>query len=420
MNKTNKAHKIRLKPNNKQKSYFAKACGISRFSYNWALAEWNKIYERDKIKSKEEREKLSGMHLKKKFNAIKKEEFPWTGEVTKYAAQQPFLDLQAAWNGFFKGTGGKPVFKKKGKSKDSFYIGGDKIKIEGMFVVIPKLGKVKMTEKIRFNGKINSCVISRRAGFWFASFQVEEELVEAKPSKTVDNGPIGIDLGINSVMTLSNGFQISNPRILKSKERRLKRAQRQLSKKMRIAKSEKRKLSDSKNYQKKKLKVAKLHYKISCIRSDIQHKLTSYLTKTFSSIAVEDLNVKGMVKNHNLAKALIDVGFGEIRRQIEYKSSWNGGNMVYVGRFFPSSKMCSSCGMIKKDLSLKDRIYSCECGNEVDRDLNAAINIRKHVPVGEVLAEFTPVEITAMQKQVHPAFVTSIADTGNKPQIGAN
>ena len=160
------AHKIELKPNNKQRTYFKKACGVARHSWNWGLDQWNFFYKLKTSLPKEAADeiKISGMKLKKDFNAIKKIEFPWTGEVTKYAAQQPFIQLQSGWKRFFSGLGGKPKFKKKGQSTDSFYIGGDQVKVKDKKIWVPNLGYVRLKESLRFDGKINSATFSRSAG----------------------------------------------------------------------------------------------------------------------------------------------------------------------------------------------------------------------------------------------------------------
>lgn len=412
------AHKIELKPNNKQKTYFKKACGISRFTWNWALAEWNRQYEENKISSRGERIKISGISLKKQFNAIKKDKFPWTGEVTKYAAQQPFIQLQTAWKRFFdpKLKNRKPQFKKKNRSTDSFYIGGDQLKMQDRKICIPKLGIVRLKENLRFKGKINSATISRTADRWFVSIQVK---VDGKTFKkcTAARG-VGIDLGINRMATMSQGIAIDSPKPLKKHLRKLKRDQRVMAKKIRAAKKDKRKISESKNFQKQKNKVARIHMKISNIRKDATQKVTSYVTNNYLHIAIEDLQVSGMIKNHNLARAISDIGFGEIRRQLEYKAKIRG-NVIYIAdRFFPSSKTCSNCKEVRQDLSLKDRIFKCRCGNEMDRDLNAAINLEGMINqnVRPVRPELTPVEITAMQDSVFPILVTSIVESGSKLQ----
>jgi len=412
------AHKIELKPNNKQKTYFKKACGVSRFSWNWALAQWNRQYEENKKAEPEECIKISGMSLKKQFNAIKKDKFPWTREVTKYAAQQPFIQLQSAWKRFFdpKLKNRKPQFKKKNKSADSFYIGGDHLKIQDKKICIPKLGFVRLKENLRFKGKINSATISRTADRWFVSIQVK---IEGKTfKKCVAERGVGIDLGINRMVTMSDGIAIDSPKPLKKYLRKLKKDQRVMAKKIRAAKKDKRKISESKNFRKQKNKIAKIHMKISNIRKDATQKVTSFVTNNYLHISIEDLQVSGMIKNHNLARAISDIGFGEIRRQLEYKAKIRGNTIYVADRFFPSSKTCSNCKEIRQDLKLKDRIFKCRCGNEMDRDLNAAINLEGIINqnVRPVRSELTPVKITAMQDSVFPILVTSIVESGSKRQ----
>lgn len=412
------AHKIELKPSNKQTTYFKKACGISRFSWNWALAQWNKQYEENERVSKEQSVKISGMSLKKEFNAIKKDQFPWTKEVTKYAAQQPFIQLQSAWRRFFdfKLKSGKPQFKKKNKSRDSFYVGADHLKIQDRKIWVPRLGFVRLKENLRFTGKLNSATISRTADRWFVSIQVEVD--DKSFEKCVGDRAVGIDLGINRMVTMSDGIAVDSVKPLKLNLRKLKRQQRVIAKKIRAAKKDNRRLSESKNFHKQKTKVAKTYMKIANIRKDTTQKITSYLTNNYLHIAIEDLHVRGMIKNHNLAQAITDVGFGEIRRQLAYKSKIKGNAIYVADRFFPSSKTCSSCSEIKQDLSLKDRTFKCQCGNVMDRDLNAAINLEGiiNVKVRPVRPELTPVEITAMRGSVFPIQVTSIVESGNKLQ----
>lgn len=399
------AHKIELKPNNKQQTYFKKACGISRFVWNWALAEWNRVYEGNQKCAKEKRIQISGMSLKKRFNALKKEKFPWITEVTKYAAQQPFLELQKAWQRFFRKGGGKPVFKKKNKSKDSFYIGGDQVKVEGKKIWIPRLGFVRLREKVRFKGHIQGITISRTADKWFVSIQVDTEIKYKKHESQV---PIGIDLGINALATLSNGVAFIAPKPLKATLRRLKRKQRKLTKKVK----------GSKNYEKQRHRISRHHMKVANIRKDYLHKITTWVTGHYSAIGIEDLNVKGMMANRRLARSIADIGFYEFKRQLEYKNARYGGSLHVANRFLPSSKMCSNCGRINNELNLSDRIYKCSCGFEIDRDLNAAINLEPRLDnkVPRVHREVTPVEMTALQKQAGLVFVTSIYESGSKRQ----
>lgn len=388
------AHKIELKINNMQGTYFKKASGVARFTWNWALAGWDRKYEAG--------EQPSGMGLKKEFNEIKRIEFPWTYEVTKYASQQPFLELQDAWKRFFKKLSGKPKFKKKGKSRDSFYIGGDQIKLNEIRrrIKIPNLGWVRMREELRFEGKINSVVISRTADRWFAGIQVETPIQFPKHKNQVS---VGVDLGINKLATLSSGIAFEAPKPLKKMLWRLKRQSRRFSKKTK----------GSNNSKKQAAKLSRLHMKVANVRRDATHKVTTSITRNCSLIGIEDLNVGGMVRNHKIARAICDVGLGEFRRQLEYKAQWRGGEIITHDRFFPSSKTCSHCGQIKESLSLAERVFKCDCGLEIDRDLNASINLN---PVPKVLREFTPAKMTALRKSVYPISVTSIAETGNKLQ----
>jgi putative transposase len=226
------------------------------------------------------------------------------------------------------------------------------------------------------------------------------------------------------MVMLSNGASIQSPMPLKKQLRKLKRYQRVMSKKVRSAKKDGRKLAESNNFQKQKVKVAKLHYKISNTRKDTLHKTTTYLANNFFQIAIEDLNVKGMLKNHKLARSIADIGFYEFKRQLEYKSKMKGNNLIVADRFFPSSKTCSECKSIKSkdELTLKDRTYKCKCGYEQDRDLNAAINLENLIHINEkvrpVRSKLKPVEIAAIREVVFPLQVTSIVESGSKLQAG--
>jgi putative transposase len=350
------AHQIRLRPNREQETYFKKACGISRFTWNWALAAWKQGYEKG--------EKPNALELKKRFNAIKAEEFPWIYEVTKYASQQPFLHLQSAFQRFFQKQSRYPRFKKRG-IHDSFYLGGDQVEVQGKRVRFPKLGWVRMRESLRFSGKIHSATVSRKADHWYVSLSVE---LSEMPKPCESQEGVGVDLGINRLATLSNGETFEGPKPLKNKLKKLRRRSRQLS----------RKKQGSKNRQKARLKLARLHHRIRNIRQDALHKLTSYLTTSFDLTVIEDLNVKGMIRNPRLSRAIHDMGFHEFRRQLGYKSTLRGCHYVAVDRWLPSSKMCSRCNVIQEDLSLGERTLRCEaCGLVIDRDLNAAHNIAR-------------------------------------------
>ncbi|MEN8218991.1 MAG: RNA-guided endonuclease TnpB family protein [Pseudomonadota bacterium] len=353
------SHKIQIKnPTIKQEQYFRQACGISRFAYNWGLSEWKRQYESGS--------KPTALAVKKAFNAIKPIEFPWVFNVTKCAAEQAFIDLGSAFTLFFKHLGKYPRFKKKGVP-DSFYLSNDQFKIEGNKIRIPKLGWVKLTESLRFEGKILSATVSRIANRWFVSINIQMNSASHKISENQADA-VGVDLGVKSLATLSNGEVIYGSKPLKKLSRKLAKMQRHLAKCTK----------GSKRYNKYKMKLARLHYRIRCIRQDSLHKLTHKLCQNFKVICIEDLNIKGMMKNHKLAKAVSDMGLYEFKRQLEYKSKHFGNWISVIDRWFPSSKKCSNCGNIIEELKLSQRTYECNsCGLKLDRDFNASINIKK-------------------------------------------
>lgn len=356
-----RAHKIRMKPSKAQESYFRKACGCRRQAFNWGLARWNELYAAG--------EKPSALGLKKEYNSVKKELFPWTSEVTKCATEGAFTDLQKAFTNFFKKVAKYPVFKKRGKCRESFKLNNDQFRfIAPKRISVPKLGSVRLYEELRFSGKIMSATVSLRGGRWFISILVETE-APAYSIKSQDR--VGVDLGLSCFCQMSTDLndKVFAPKPLRKKLKCLQRLSRSLSIKEK----------GSANRKKAATKVAKLHYHISCVREDFLHKLTSKLAKTFEHVAIEDLCVKGMVANRKLSRAVSDVGFFEFRRQLEYKKVLYGGNLVVIDRWFPSTKACSVCGCIK-EMSLKDRIYACEhCGSILDRDFNAALNIERQI-----------------------------------------
>lgn len=378
-----RAHKITLDPTEEQVAYFRQACGVSRFTYNWALDAWKKEYEAG--------EKPSGRSLKKKFNAIRHTDFPWTGEVLRDATSQPFANLQTAFKGFFRKTSKFPRFKKKG-IHDSFYIANDKFETVGLNIRIPKLGWVRMRESLRFEGRILSAVVSRTANKWFVSIAVEipDSLTVCENQETV-----GVDLGIKTLVTLSTGEKFEAPKPLTRNMDRLQRLSRQLS----------RKQKGSQNRKKAQMNLARLYYRVSCVRQDALHKLTTELVKRFGTIVIEDLNVSGMVKNKHLSRVISDLGFGEFRRQLAYKSVLNNVQLFIADRWFPSSKTCSDCGFKLDILSLSVREWVCPgCGVVHDRDTNAATNLKK---LGQALPEVTPADkkaLTSSSKLVKPSW----------------
>ncbi|WP_439236136.1 RNA-guided endonuclease InsQ/TnpB family protein [Lonepinella koalarum] len=421
------SHKIEIYPNKKAKTHIRKAFGCSRLAYNWGLAKWQEYYKQGI--------KKTHLDLKKEFNAIKKTQFPFVYEVSKYATQQPFLNLNLAFQKFFRdlkqGKVSYPQFKKKRDNAGSYYIGGDQIVLSdtnknskkykklitesnAQYLKVPNLGYVKLSERLRFSGKINSVTISPNGDKYYASFSISiaKENYQSQPKTKLG---LGIDVGLKSFVSLSNGLEIKSPKPLAKLARKLKTKSRQLSKKQH-PKTKGEKTKKSANYLKASLKLAKLHRRIVNIRNDFLHKLSSSIIKQADYICLEDLNVKGMMKNHKLAKSIADVSFYEFRRQLEYKAKYNGKEIIFADRFYPSSKTCSQCGSIKKELKLSERIYYCEdCGAKIGRDYNASINLLRLIEkqIGQVLPEFTPMDLTAMQSNLAiNRIVTSKVEVG--------
>ena len=349
------SHKIRLYPNKKQEEFFRKSCGCSRFVYNWALSTWQQEYEAGL--------KPSAFGLMAQIKELKKSS-PWLSEVSIVSLQRPIRNLGSSFQSFFKKKAKHPKFHKKGQ-KDSFYLTNQAVKIEGKKLKIPKVGSVNLAQELRLKDKIMSCTISRTADQWFASIAVE--LSELPKQVKSSNKSVGLDLGIKTAIVTSDGVSFQSPKPLKRYAKKLKRQSQTLS----------RRKKGSNNRNKAKVQLSKTHAKIARIRQDFIHKTTSKLIDENQVICLEDLNVKGMKKNHKLARSLSDISFGEIRRQLEYKAALHGREIKFVDRFFPSSKTCSNCGIVKESLSLGERTFKCQdCGFSLDRDINAAINIR--------------------------------------------
>ena len=311
----------------------------------------NKANPDDKIKFP------TAIDLHKWLVALVKPRYPWYYEVSKCAPQYALRQLREAWDRCFKKVSGVPRFKKKGR-KDSFTLDGA-IRVEHFKVKVPVIGWLKTYERLPQGAVPKSVTISRHADRWFISFKVEVEFTVTP--KAVEC--VGVDLGINALATLSTQQKFNSAKSYNRYEKKLARLQYLL----------RHQVVGSSNYKKAHSKIARLHRKIANIRSDTLHKLTTYISKNHAVIGLEDLNVSGLMKNRKLAKAIGDMGFYEFRRQMEYKCQLYGSKLVFVDRFYPSSKTCSNCGHIKKLLSLSERVF--ECG----RDLNASINLEKAV-----------------------------------------
>ena len=378
-----RSKKIRLEPNNVQETKFNRHAGVARHAYNVGLEFCNLIYEENKMS-------LSAIDLHKWLVTDIKSENLWYYDVSKCAPQQALRNLKSAFDSFHriqkphnyglkdkKGRlQGFPNFKKK-FIKDRFYLDG-KIFIENGEIRLPMIGFVKLSEKVS-NMELKNCVISRTADQWFVSFREEFEPKHTKKQYEV----VGVDLGIKTLATLSNGEIFENNKPYNKAKNKLRKLDKEVSRR-RVAGAK----NQSENYKKSLAKRAKLYARIANVRKDVIHKLTTYLAQNFEIVVIEDLKVKNMVKNHNLASAILDGGFYEFKRQLLYKKEWYGGEVLIADTFFPSSKLCSSCGNKKSDLKLSDRTYNCEvCGLNIDRDLNASLNL-EHLAVSSTVTAF--------------------------------
>ncbi len=272
------------------------------------------------------------------------------------------IQLDRAYTNFFEGRAKHPTFKSKHRNHDSFAV-PQCWRIDRKFVFLPKIGEVSWKKHRHIEGTPKHLTVTQDGDRWFCSVNCEVEIQDP----VAPDGPfVGIDLGLKNLAVLSDGTVIENPGHLKKREKKLKREQRRLS----------RKVKGSKNRERQKKRLQAVHRKIRDARRDFLHKITHRLVESYGGFSVESLNISGMLKNHRLAKSISDVGWGEFGRQLSYKSEWNGNTIVEIGRFFPSSKMCSVCGWIKDDLKLSDRNWVCGgCDATHDRDLNASLNI---------------------------------------------
>lgn len=389
-----RAIKVRLYPTKEQEILMWKSAGVARFAYNWGLAYLNNYYEENK-------KSLSIGNLRKIFTELRKsDEFPWLKEVSSEIPQQALKDLGDAFNDFFKKKADYPRFKKKNKCETSFFHLNNKFVVNDKKVKLEKIGYIKMKDEgrlpvgnykkdnIKDNIKATNPRVKHNGRYWYLSLGFEVENTE---EIKLTGESIGVDLGIKELAIVSNidkPFKnINKSKKVKRLNKRLLRFQRQVSRKYDKLKSEKtfkkgEKLNKTNNIIKLEKKIKLLHKKIADIRLNHIHQTTNTIVKTKPSrIVVEDLNVKGLLKNKYLSKAIQEQSFNKFINTLEYKCEWNGIEFVKANRFFPSSKMCSCCGTVKKDLKLKDRTYVCpneKCNLVIDRDKNASINLANY------------------------------------------
>ncbi|MED0738877.1 transposase [Aneurinibacillus thermoaerophilus] len=381
-----KGIKVMLLPNNKQKTKLFQCAGVARWAYNWTLGRQKESYEQgDKF--------ISDGDLRKELTQLKKtDEYKWLNKYSNNITKQAIKDACDAYKRFFKGYSKFPRFKSKKKSEPKFYQDNIKIQFTETHVKLEKLTDstkknkqklnwIRLAEKNRIPYGKDVKYINPRISFdglnWWVSVGIEYKDNTEIPT----NNGIGIDLGIKELAMCSDDIVYSNINKtdkVRKLEKRLKRKQRQVSRKYEINKQENTFIK-TKNIVKIGNEIRKLHKKLKGIRHNYVHQTTSeIINRKPMFIVLEDLNVKGIMKNKHLSKAIAQQCLHEVKRQIEYKSLWNNIKVIIADRFFPSSKLCSQCGQVKKDLKLSDRTYECNCGNVMDRDLNAAINLRNY------------------------------------------
>jgi putative transposase len=320
-------------------------------------------YQKDKTR-------LGCVDLCKEMTQLKKqEEFKWLNDVTSESLQQSIRNMDSAFTRFFREKKGFPKFKSKFGKQSCKFINCVVIDFYKGKIRLPRIGWVNVFIDRKFDGEKGTVTVSKnKAGKYFVTLVIKDNKELPQKLQIVESEAIGIDVGLKHFATLSTGDKIDNPKYYQNGEARLKVLQRRLSKKQK----------GSNRHKEAKIRLAKAHYKIVCKRSDFLHKLTSKIIRENQTIVIEDLNVKGMMQNHKLAKGIQSVAWYEFFRQLKYKANWQGKNVLTIGRFEPSSKMCPVCGTINQDLKLSDRDWTCmNCGTMHDRDIAAAINIKQ-------------------------------------------
>ena len=376
-----KSIKVRLKPTKEQETLMFKSCGIARFTYNWGRAKWEDAYKQGQNPSK--------TIIRKEFNNVLKKDinYQWIKEVSAQVTSQAFEDLNTAYKNFFKGLSNYPKFKTKKNSKQSFYVRYDAIKFQDNKVNLEKIGKVKY--KTNYNipnlPKYNNPRCYFDGKYWYLTFGFEHNETKVGLNKDLS---IGIDLGIKDLAICSNGMTFKNinkTKKVKKTEKKLKRLQKQVNRKYENNKIKKEsencyQLNKTNNMIKLEKQIKLVYRKLTNIRNNHLHQATNMIVKTKPSrVVMETLDIKGMMKNKHLSKAIAEQCLYEFKRQMQYKCEFNGIEFVEADKWYPSSKTCSGCGHIKKELKLSDRVYICEeCGCVIDRDYNASINLSRY------------------------------------------
>jgi putative transposase len=360
-----KAFKYALLPTEEQKRQLARFFGSCRFVYNLGLETKRQVWASAHLN-------LTWLDLAKQMKELKDSGASWLQECPSQTLQMSLRNLDNAYTCFFRGEG-PPKFKSKYKRQSIQLPQGVKTDFENSRIFLPKLKYVTCIFHRPFKGEIKTVTVSKTpSGKYFVSILTENQSELPKKTPVREKTAVGIDMGVKTMATLSEGTTFENPKYLRSSLRRLRVEQRRLSR--RLKKGAKK---QSKSYLKQKMVVAKVHQRIRNQREDYQHQTSTQIIRSFDSICLEDLNIKGMMQNEKLALAIGEVGWSKFKSMLEYKADWYGKNIMDIGRFEPSSKLCSHCGAINKELQLKDRSWTCTCcGTHHDRDLNAAKNIK--------------------------------------------
>ena len=361
--------KVRLYPSEIQEKKLWQSVGTARFIYNWTLSKQEENY-------KNGGKFISDGILRKELTKLKKNELNWLNEVSNNVAKQAVKDACNAYKRFFNKLSDKPRFKSRKNSKKSFYNDNIKLKVkENRLVNIEKVGWIKTNEQLPIGVKYSSPRISYDNKYWYISVGIEKEQIK----EDLTDVSLGIDLGLKNLAICSDGTvfkNINKSNVVRKIEKRLKRLQRQVSRKYEQNKKGKEYVK-TKNIIKFEKQIQQVHRRLANIRNNYLHKTTTSIVKTKPyRVVIEDLNVKGMMKNKHLSKAIASQKFFEFKTKLMSKCKQNNIELRIVDRFYPSSKTCSQCGKVKKDLKLSDRIYKCDCGFTIDRDLNASINLK--------------------------------------------
>ena len=354
-----KVYRFRMRPTKMQSERLYQLAGARRFAWNWGLATRKAHFETHG-------QGMSAGELSKQLTALKLlPETAWLKDADSQLLQQALKDLDIAYRSFFEKRARFPRFKSKKIDEPRFRI-PQRVEVDGGKVYVPKIGWIRIHQSQTVDCQTKSATFKRDAsGHWYVTLTAEFEMPDIPLASPNPDRATGFDAGLKDFVVFSNGERIPPPKFYRKGQKKLRRAQRQLSKRKKR----------SNNRDKSKRRVARVHRKITSQRQDFLHKLSTRIVKAHGVVCIENLNLKGMAKT-KLAKSILDASHGEFRRQLEYKSVWNRKHLSVVSRWFPSSRLCRHCGFVNADLQLSDRVWTCACGVQHDRDLNAAENIR--------------------------------------------